>query len=130
MVERSIKLVKNDGDSMYVCRTDDLNLQQFEIDNDYDVDDEISIADVAIQNLAENLIGEHNCFFDKIPNGLKSNRLILTVTTEANAHQQSNNNIEFKAELYVMYAGSDRVLIDGEISISCPKSGEFKHKIY
>lgn len=113
---------------MYVCRADDVNLQEFEIDNDYNADDEISIADVAIQNLAENLIGEHNCFFDKIPNELKSNRLNLTVTTEANAHQQSNvNSIEFKAELYVLYGGSDRVLVDGEIHINCPNSGEFKH---
>lgn len=117
------KLVDSNGNSMFVCHAEDeLNLDQFETDIDYE-ENESSVS-LDIQNLAVNFIGEHECVFSEVPAGFRSEHLKLMVTTEANAIKQSSTKTEFKAELIVEYGTTDNAQIDDEVYINCPKSGE------
>lgn len=119
----ALKLVGSDGDSMFVCRAEEeLNLDEFDtVADDYDENGPAVAYD--IQNLAAIFIGEHDCVFDQVPSGLRSEHLKLMVTTEANAFQQITPNTEFKAELIVERATTDNHKIDDDIYINCPKSG-------
>lgn len=121
----TIKLIGNDGDSMFVCRAEEaLNLDEFDTDvSDYENENVPAVA-YDIQNLAASFIGEHDCVFNKVPSGLRSEHLKLMVTTEANAFQQvTAQNTEFKAELIVERATTDNHRIDDDIYINCPESG-------
>lgn len=108
---------------MFVCRADEeLNLDEFDTESlDYE-ENEAPVA-LDIQNLASSFIGEHDCIFDQVPNGLRSEHLKLMVTTEANAFNQVVPNKEFKAELIVERATTDNNRIDDDIYVNCPKSG-------
>lgn len=119
-----LKLVGSDGNSLFVCHVEDeLNLDQFETDVDYEENESISLD---IQNLAANVIGEHECVFSEVPNDFRNEHLKLMVTTKANAIKQSSARTEFKAELIVEHGITDNPQIDDEVYINCPKSGECK----
>lgn len=111
---------------MFVCRAEEeLNLDEFDTDaGDYDENGPAVAYD--IQNLASSFIGEHDCVFDQVPSGLRSEHLKLMVTTEANAFQQVTPNTEFKAELIVERTTTDNHQIDDDIYINCPKSGNYR----
>lgn len=120
-----LKLTGKDGNSMFVCRTEDeLNLDEFEADVSSDENE--SPVSVDIQNLAASFIGEHECVFIEVPQGFQSENLNLMVTTEANAFNQVTKNTEFKAEILVERTTTDSAQIDDEIYINCPKSGKQK----
>lgn len=111
---------------MFVCRAEEaLNLDEFDTDvNDYENNANIAPVAYDIQNLAASFIGEHDCVFDQVPSGLRSEHLKLMVTTEANAFQQVTvQNTQFKAELIVDRATTDNNQIDDDIYINCPESG-------
>lgn len=107
---------------MFVCRAEDeLNLDEFETDFDYDENQSTVAFD--IQNLAASFIGEHECVFSEVPDGFRSEHLKLIVTTEANIFHQDTPKTEFKAELLVERGATDNTQIDDYIYINCPKSG-------
>lgn len=108
---------------MFICRSDDdLNLDEFETEND-DINEDIAVDTVDIQNLATNLIGEHECLFDQLPSGIKNESLKLMVTTEANAYSFQTASAEFKAKLIVDYELKSNTYIEDDVYIHCPKSG-------
>lgn len=110
---------------MFVCRPEEsLNLDDFE--TEVDETDNLSLESLDIQNLAANLIGEHECTFEQLPKGLNNEQLKLVVTTDANAFNQVTAETEFKAELIVNYAVQPSIYIDNDMFIHCPQSGEMK----
>lgn len=112
---------------MFVCHTEDeLNLDEFETDADYD-ENESSVS-FDIQNLAVNFIGEHECVFSELPQGFSGEHLKLMVTTEANALNQNAAKTEFKAEIFVERGVTNNTKIDDDIYINCPKSGTVEEK--
>lgn len=119
----SFKLQSKDGSSMFVCRAEDnLNLDQFETDLEYDEGD--AVQDLHILNLAASFIGEHECIFDPIPLGIHDSHLMLMVTTEANNNKETSNT-EFKAEIFVKESMVETdIRQDNDIFISCPNSGD------
>lgn len=111
---------------MFLCHAEEeLNLDEFETDIDYDDGGGAASAAVAfdIQNVAASFVGEHDCIFDQIPIGLNSERVKLMVTTEANAINQINSQTEFKAELIVERATTENNHITENIYVNCPKTG-------
>lgn len=119
----TLKLIGN-GDSMFVCHAEEeLNLDEFETDIDYDEGGEGAVA-LDIQNVAASFVGEHDCIFDQIPVGLNSERVKLMVTTEANAINQITSNSEFKAELIVGRATTENHHVTENIYVNCPKTGK------
>lgn len=118
-----MKLIGNGGDSMFICHAEEeLNLDEFETDIDYDEGDAAVAFD--IKTVAASFVGEHDCIFDQIPIGLNSERIKLMVTTEANAINQITSNTEFKAELIVERATTVDNQITENIYVNCPKSGK------
>lgn len=110
---------------MFVCRPEEsLNFDEFETEDDGT--DNLSLETLNIQNLAANLIGEHECTFEQLPKGVNNEHLKLVVTTDANAFNQIAAETEFKAELIVNYAVKPNTYIDNEIFIHCSQSGEMK----
>lgn len=110
---------------MFVCRPEEsLNFDEFETEDDET--DNVSLENLDIQNLAANLIGEHECTFEQLPKGLNNEQLKLVVTTDANAFNQNTAQTEFKAELIVNYAIKPNTYIDNEVFIHCPHSGEMQ----
>lgn len=117
-----LKLTGKDGNPMFVCHTEDeLNLDEFETDVDYDESQSTVAFD--IQNLAANFIGEHECVFSEVPQGFKSEHLKLMVTTDANVLNQVSAKTEFKAEILIERDVTDNTQTDDDIYINCPKSG-------
>lgn len=119
-----LELVQETRDqTMFLCRSEDeLNLDEFETDLDYDENDPSALV---IRNLAASLIGEHDCVFFKAPPRFHKRNLKLMVTTEANALTQADDAAEFKAELMVDHSALQTTELDDEVSINCPKSGDF-----
>lgn len=116
---------------MFLCHAEEeLNLDEFETDTDYDNGDDGGDAAVSIdiKNVAASFAGEHSCIFDQIPVGLNSERVTLMVTTEANAINQVTSIAEFKAELIVERVTTVDNQITEEIYVNCPKSGNFDQK--
>lgn len=110
---------------MFVCRLEEsLNLDEF--DTNSDDTDNLSLDSLDIQNLATNLIGEHECTFEQLPKGLNNEQLKLVVTTDANAFNQITAETEFKAELIVNYAVKSNTYMDNEMFIHCRQSGKMK----
>lgn len=108
---------------MFVCRAEgELNLDEFETDLDYQEGDNAAFS-VDIQNVATNFVGEHDCIFDEVPTGLRSEHLTLLVTMEANAANQIDGNNEFKAEIIVDRATTDSNQVHDDVYVNCPKSG-------
>lgn len=117
-----LRLTGKDGNPMFVCHTEDeLNLDEFETDADYDESQSTVAFD--IQNLAASFIGEHECVFSEVPQGFKSEHLKLMVTTDANVFNQVSIKTEFKAEILIEREVTDNTQIDDDIYINCPKSG-------
>lgn len=120
-----MKLAGKDGNSMFVCHTEDeLNLDEFKTDFDYD--ESQSTVSFDIQNLAASFIGEHECVFSEVPPGFRSEHLKLMVTTEANVFNQVSTKTDFKAEILVERGVTDSTQIVDNIYINCPKSGTAK----
>lgn len=119
-----LKLMGKDGNSMFLCHTEDeLNLDEFETDSDYD-ENQPSVVGFDIQNLAASFMGEHECVFTEMPPGFQSEHLKLMVTAEANAlKNDQTSKTEFKAELMVEHGATGNTQIDDDIYINCPKSG-------
>lgn len=110
---------------MFLCHAEEeLNLDEFETDVDYDEGGETAAVSFDIQNVAASFVGEHECIFDQIPIGLSSERVKLMVTTEANAINQITSTTEFKAELIVDRATTANNHISENIYVNCPKTGE------
>lgn len=110
---------------MFVCRPEEsLNFDEFETEDDETGN--LSLERLNIQNLAANLIGEHECTFEQLPKGFNNEQLKLVVTTDANAFNQVTAETEFKAELILNYAVKPNTYIDGEMFIDCPQSGKMK----
>lgn len=111
---------------MFLCHAEEeLNLDEFETDI-VDYDERVDAAPPVafdIQNVAASFAGEHDCIFDQVPTGLKSERVKLMVTTEAIAINQISSNTEFKAELIVERATAISNQIIENIYVNCPKSG-------
>lgn len=119
----TMKLIGNNGDSMFLCHAEEeLNLDEFETDIDYDENDTSFAFD--IKNVAASFIGEHDCIFDQVPAGLTSEHVKLMVTTEANAINQITSDTEFKAELIVQRTTTVNNQINENIYVNCPKSGK------
>lgn len=132
-VGNKLKLVGKDGNSMFLCHTeDDLNLDEFETDAEYDENQ--SSVSLDIHNLAASFIGEHECVFSELPPGFQNEHLKLMVTTEANALKDVTSKTEFKAELMVEHGATDNTQIVDDIYINCPKSGNWlqstKHETF
>lgn len=120
-----LKLMGKDGNSMFLCHTEDeLNLDEFETDSDYDENQSIGFD---IQNLAASFMGEHECVFTELPPGFQSEHLKLMVTADANALKgDQTSKTEFKAEIMVEHGATDNTQIDDDIYINCPKAGNLK----
>lgn len=116
-------MASTDGSTMFVCHAeDDLNFDEFETENDVESNDAIEHVD--IQNIASNIIGEHDCTFEQLPNGINLENVKLIVTTEANAYNQIDADTEFKAELQILNSSAKIVRVSEKLYIHCPKSGK------
>lgn len=117
---------------MFVCRAEEsLNFDEFETENDENGDVEVSIAHLDIQNVASNVIGEHECMFAHLPHNIRNESVKMVVTTEANAFNQVSTNTEFKAELIIHHTPAGIVHVSEKLNIHCPKSGNlFNFSVY
>lgn len=116
-----VKLVEEEGRTMFVCEVDEnLTLDEFETSN-ADNDEELSIETLRIQNIAANTVGEHECLYE-----LRSfkHHVKLMVTGEANSQSDITVNSKFKAEIVVPVDIANDVKTNGEMLIQCPNSGE------
>lgn len=116
-----VKLVEEEGRTMFVCEVDEnLTLDEFDTSN-ADNDEGISIETLGIQNIAANIVGEHECIYE-----LRSVKyhVKLMVTSEANTQSDISVNSKFKAEIAVPVNIANDVKTNAGISIQCPNSGE------
>lgn len=121
-----VKLVEEDGRTMFVCEVDEnLTLDKFETSN-ADNDEELSIETLGIQNVAANIVGEHECTYEL--RSVKAH-VKLMVTSEANSRSDISVNSKFHAEIVVPTEIVNDVNTNHEIIIRCANSGERLHLV-
>lgn len=116
-----VKLTEEDDRTMFVCQVDEnLTLDEFETSNANN-DEGLSIETLGIQNIAANIVGEHECIYEL--RSVKQN-VKLMITSEAASQSDINVNSKFKAEIIVPSTIVNDVNTNAEILIQCPNSGE------
>lgn len=115
------KLVDDEGDSMFTCYNGDASAGELEAVDESYIDSDELYTDVAAKQ-PTSLYGNHDCVFDKMPNGFKDSNVKMVITEEANANFQNSITGEFKAEL-LGYSKNSRAL-DEDVHISCFRTAE------
>lgn len=111
------KLSDDDGDSMFTCYNGDANIDELEAADESYVDS-FELYTEVVAKQPTSLYGNHECVFDKMPNGFEDLNVKMVITEEANANFQNSITGEFKAEL-LGYNRNNRNLNE-DLHINCP----------